>query len=175
MQTTQHTFSKQLRRFIMLALLTMVAPVMAADMNSGILKGFDGSFHTLDEYTGKGQWTIVMLWASYCPACNAEAKQYEKFHTAHKDRDARMLGVSLDGMGDKDDAEKFIERHKITFPNLIEEPMKVAKLYENLTGKEWLGTPSFLVFSPDGELRAAQVGAVPTQVIESFIAKEGGK
>ena len=175
MQYTLDTFGKQARRLMMLAMLIFALPAISADMGGGILRGFDGSFHTLDEYTGKGQWTVVMLWASDCHACNAEAKQYVKFHTAHKDKDARMLGVSLDGMEKKAEAEEFVQRHKVSFPNLIEAPLKVAQLYENLTGQQWLGTPSFLVYSPEGELRAAQVGAVPTQIIESFIAKESEK
>jgi peroxiredoxin len=152
------------------ALLLATAPLHAAGM--GILKGFDGTFHTLDEYTGQGQWTVVMLWASYCPTCNAEAKEYVKFHEAHKDKDARILGVSLDGMDNKADAEAFIQRHGVTFPNLIEEPDTVINLYASLSGQNTFGTPSFLIFNPKGELRAAQVGAVPTSLIESFIEKE---
>jgi len=158
------------------ALLLLTAPValMAADVSAGILRGFDGSFHGLNEYTGQGKWTVVMLWASDCGVCNAEAKNYEKFHQAHKDRDATMLGVSLDGQAMKGEAEKFIQRHGVNFPNLIEEPERVAQLYTSLTGEPWIGTPTFLVYSPDGELRAAQVGAVSTDVIEAFMARESG-
>jgi peroxiredoxin len=175
MQIKQHLATNSRRMLTTLALVLVTTASLSADFGSGILKGFDGSFHALDEYTGKGQWTIVMLWASDCHACNAEAKQYVKFHKAHKDKDARMLGVSMDGMEKKDEAEKFVQRHNVSFPNLIEEPLKVAQLYENLTGQPWVGTPSFLVYAPTGELRAAQVGAVPTQIIESFIAKESAK
>lgn len=175
MQNRQDLTAKVTRMLTALALMLVATASMSADIGSGILKGFDGTFHTLDEYTGKGQWTVVMLWASDCHACNAEAKQYVKFHEAHKGKDARILGVSLDGMEKKAEAEKFVQRHNVTFPNLIEEPQKVAQLYTNLTGQSWVGTPSFLVYSPTGELRAAQVGAVPTQIIESFIAKESVK
>lgn len=155
--------------------LAMSTPAMAADITAGLLRGFDGSFHSLDEYTGKGKWTVVMLWASDCHACNAEAKQYVKFHKAHKDKNATILGVSLDGETKKADANKFIERHGVTFPNLIEEPGKIENMYASLSGQQWIGTPSFLIYSPTGELRAAQVGAVPTHIIESFIAKESVK
>lgn len=158
--------------FVLISFLSIPA---TAEVGGGLLKGFDGSFHALNEYTGKGKWTIVMLWASDCHACNAEAKQYVKFHKAHKDKDASILGVSLDGESNKIEAEKFIDRHGITFPNLIEESGKVEQLYTSLTGQPWIGTPTFLVYSPVGELRAAQVGAVPTQVIESFIAKESNQ
>ncbi|MBL1276002.1 MAG: TlpA family protein disulfide reductase [Ectothiorhodospiraceae bacterium] len=163
--------------FLSLLSLPVVAGVTGAtgNLSTGLLKDFDGSFHTLDEYTGKGQWTVVMIWASDCHACNVEAKQYVKFHQAHKDTDARILGISMDGMEKKQEAEKFIERHEVTFSNLIETPEKVEALYSSLTGQAFVGTPTFLIYSPTGELRAAQVGAVPTHIIESFIEKESGK
>ena len=156
-------------------LFAMLSPALAVDINAGLLKGFDGSIHSLNEYTGKGKWTVVMLWASDCHACNAEAKQYVKFHKAHKDKNATILGVSLDGAMKKAEANAFIERHGVTFPNLIDEPGKIENLYASLSGQRWIGTPSFLIYSPAGELRAAQVGAVPTNIIESFIDKESAK
>jgi len=137
-----------------------------------ILKNFDGTLHTLDEFTGKGKWAIVMIWASDCGVCNAEAKNYVKFNKAHKDKDAYILGISMDGDERQLDAEAFIDRHGVDFHNLIGEPDTVAGLYSSLTGRPWVGTPTFLLFNPAGELRAAQVGAVPPHIIESFMAKE---
>lgn len=164
--------TRQPARTLLLITLILMSGLAIAEYSTGMLRGFDGSIHSLDEYTGQGQWTVVMLWASDCSACNAEARSYEKFHQAHKDSDARILGVSLDGRGKKTDAEAFISRHGITFNNLIDEPESVASMYTDLTGKSWIGTPTFLLFSPIGELRAAQVGAVPVEIIEKFIAKE---
>jgi hypothetical protein len=45
-------------------------------------------------------------------------------------------------------------------------------MYQNLTGDTWVGTPSFMVYTPDGKLLGAQAGAVPVSVIESFIQRE---
>ena len=137
-----------------------------------LMKDFDGAYHSLDEYTGKGKWAVVMIWASDCQACNQEATNYVKFNKEHKEKDAFILGISTDGREKKAEAVKFIERHGVDFNNLIDEPGNVARLYSSLTGQPFVGTPTFLLFSPVGELRAAQVGAVPTEIIESFIAKE---
>ncbi len=138
---------------------------------------FQGQSHELSEYTGKGKWTIVMFWASDCHVCNAEAQEYVLFHDRHHDKDAAILGISLDGRLGKADALQFIERHMVDFPNLIGEPDVVAGMYMRLTGEPWLGTPSFLVYSPEGELRARQVGAVPAELLESFIERQsaGGR
>jgi hypothetical protein len=49
----------------------------------------------------------------------------------------------------------------------------VADWFTSLTGARWIGTPTFLIYAPDGELKAQQVGAVPTPIIEDFIKKSG--
>ncbi|HEC18060.1 MAG TPA: TlpA family protein disulfide reductase [Gammaproteobacteria bacterium] len=162
-------------RILALAAFWLTGTAIAAISGMGLLQDFDGNLHTLNDYTGKGKWTVVMIWASDCHVCNAEAENYDAFHRAHKDKDAVILGVTLDGSEKKPEAEKFIQRHKVSFDNLIGEPQTVMGLYTQLTGQPWVGTPTFLVYSPSGELRAAQVGAVPVKLIESFIEKESGK
>ena len=94
------------------------------------------------------------------------------FHDQHHDRQAGVLGITLDGEAGKSEALGFIERHMVDFPNLIGEPEVVARLYTDLVGEPWLGTPSFLVFAPDGKLRARQVGAVPAELLEAFIERQ---
>jgi peroxiredoxin len=135
-----------------------------------LLQDFNGKSHKLSEYTGKGKWLIVMIWASDCHICNAEVKNYITFHKKHKDKDASILGISVDGWEFKDKAEGFIKKHNVNFPNLIAAPIVVDHLYELQTGKNLFGTPSFLVYSPSGELKAEQSGAVPTNLIEEFIS-----
>jgi len=127
---------------------------------------------SIADYTGKGKWLVVMLWASDCHVCNQEAHQYIKFHQDRVNKDAQVLGISLDGVAKKNDAQEFIKRHQVNFPNLIGEPEKIATMYQELTGDTWIGTPSFMVYTPKGELLGAQAGAVPVPVIESFIERE---
>ncbi|MBT8428851.1 MAG: hypothetical protein KJN79_02970, partial [Gammaproteobacteria bacterium] len=65
----------------------------------------------------------------------------------------------------------FIERHDLPYPNLIGEPGMVSLYYASLTQESLRGTPTFLIFDPDGELAAAQAGAVSPEAINRFIAK----
>ena len=160
------------RRILSLWMAFLLVLVIGPAYATTYLKDFDGAIHSLDEYTGQGKWAIVMIWASDCQACNQEAENYVKFNKKHKDNDAFILGISTDGREKKAEAVKFIKRHGVDFDNFIDEPENVARLYQGLTGQPFVGTPTFLLFSPSGELRAAQVGAVPTDIIESFIAKE---
>ena len=160
--------SRWLRGVLLLIILTgLSVPVYALG-----LVDLDGHPRDLDEFTGQGKWTVVMFWASDCPVCNAEAHEYVLFHDQHQETQAGVLGITLDGEVGRARALQFIERHMVDFPNLIGEPGAVAGLYTQLTGEPWLGTPSFLVFAPDGRLRARQVGAVPAKRIEAFIERE---
>ena len=133
------------------------------------LKSIAGKETSLESHLGKGKWKVVILWASDCHACNQEAEQYIQFHEANKDKNIEVLGISLDGAAKLDDAKDFIKRHDVTFPNLIGEFKQVAAMYESLSGGQWLGTPTILIFDPAGELKAAQPGAVPVGLIEEFI------
>ena len=58
---------------------------------------FEGRSRDLSEFTGQGQWTVVMFWASDCHVCNAEAQEYVTFHDQHHDKQAAILGITLDG------------------------------------------------------------------------------
>ena len=139
------------------------------------LTDFKGNPATIESYAGKGKWLLVMFWASDCHICNKEAHEYVDFHFTHSDKDATVLGVSIDGKENFKAAQNFIKKHSVDFPNLIGEPEAVTAAYSKFAKSRWVGTPSFLLFNRQGELKAAQVGAVPPTVIEDFIAESEKK
>lgn len=145
--------------------------ILATSAHAGGLTDFNGTPKSFADYTGNGKWLVVMFWASDCHVCNKEAHEYVAFHSKHKDTDATVLGISSDGLDNKAAAQRFIDEHKVNFPNLIGSLEDVAALYYETIGDFWVGTPTFLIFDPDGKIRAAQVGAVPTAILEDFISQ----
>ena len=139
------------------------------------LKDFDGKPHKVEEYTKKGKWLIVMIWASDCHVCNKEAVHYVALHERQKNKNISLLGISIDGWDNILDAEAFVDRHKITFPNLIGSLERVETVFRHYTGGELTGTPTFLIFSPDKKPFAAQAGAVPVAIIEQLIVDNAKK
>lgn len=137
-----------------------------------ILENFAGQPQTIGQYAEKGKWLVVMIWASDCQVCNKEVHNYVAFHEAHKNKDATVLGISMDGAEKKQDAQAFLKRHKVSFPSLIGEPEVVAGVFQDITNDNFRGTPTFLVYGPDGAIRGQQAGAVPTEIIESFMKRE---
>ena len=164
-----------LKKFTLLSLLTIFFLPLTVSAEINGFQDFSGKQKTFESHVGKGKWLVVMMWASDCHICNREAHQYVDFHMFHSDKDATVLGVSIDGESRKTEAEGFIKKHNVDFPNLIAEPATVARLFYESTGQNFSGTPTFLVYSPEGELKAAQAGAVPAEIIEDFIQKNSVK
>jgi len=136
------------------------------------LENFAGKPQTIGQYATKGKWLIVMIWAHDCPVCNKEVHNYVDFYNAHKNKDATVLGISIDGAEKKADAQDFLKRHKVNFPSLIGEPEVVAQIYQDVTNDYFRGTPTFMIYGPNGEIRAADAGAVPVKLIESFMKRK---
>jgi len=153
---------------LMFAVLALIA---TASVQASVLMHFDGRPASIEEYAGKGKWLVVMIWASDCHVCNQEVENYDLFHSAHMDKDATVLGISIDGKQGLDDARAFVARHRVAFPNLIGEPDAVTEMFTGLTGVSWVGTPTFLIYNPKGKLVVQQIGAVPVELIESFIKR----
>lgn len=134
------------------------------------LRDLQGNITTFGAQQVSGEWTVVMIWAADCHVCNEESGQYSGFHQAHSGTDARVLGISIDGKERLADARAFVDRNGVIYPNLIGDLQTVTQWYQVETGENFIATPTFVLFGPDGEVRAAQPGAVPPSAIEEFIS-----
>jgi len=153
---------------IFILLLVLLLPSTAyASAPQLSLKDMDGIEQPLNQYIGKGKWTVLVIWAEDCEACNAEIENYDFFHEEHKKLNAQILGVSVDGWDKIKLARDFVKRHGLSFPNLVIEPDMNEIL--KLGGESFVGTPTIYIYSPDGQIVAAQAGAVPVNIIEDFI------
>jgi len=162
------TLALQRHRILSIYLGVLLISLATQVWSDDLLRNLEKGSNSLEEFTGKGKWVVVKFWASDCHVCNQEAHQYVNFHEFRKDKDAVMLGVSLDGRN-IEAAREFIGRHQVSYPNLITDLSNGTQLYSHLSGQSWIGTPSFLIFDPSGVLRAQQAGAVPAELIERFI------
>lgn len=154
-------------------LVTVILVLFIAVLSNQVLaelKDFSGKTRTVNDYLAKDKWLVAILWASDCHVCNVEVEQYIQFHEDNKDKHIKMIGISLDGQARLEQAREFIKRHDVTYQNLIGEPDYVATMFESLTGGQWIGTPTILVYDPNGVLQAAQPGAVPVELIQEFIS-----
>ena len=166
---THHFPGRSAPAHLLAVLLLLVS--LATQAGSPLFQNLGSdAFETVDDHGGQGKWLVVMVWASDCEICKTEVAAYQRFHERHWQTTASVLGLTLDGSAGMQQALDFVRQHRLTFDNLIGEPEAVMSYFQILTGTGWIGTPSFLVFGPQGELMAKQVGALTPDVIEQFIA-----
>ncbi len=137
------------------------------------LSDMQGNEKRFTDLLSKKKWTVFEVWASDCPAC-PDAVFYMKNLKQRYSHKVKLIGISVDGdHGDKGKtmAEAFITRHQLTFPTLLGRTVEVDNFLYNYN-EDLYGTPSLLIFDPEGALRGIEVGAIISQDVIDFIEQE---
>ncbi len=127
----------------------------------------EGQEDKISHYLGKGKWTVVEIWESNCGACRMHMPDMVKFDG--KLDNVQLLGVSLDTQEGVKKAKAFIAEYKIEFPTLISNSVEINSWMEQKIRENLLGTPTFIIFNPEGKLAATQPGIVATASLERYI------
>jgi hypothetical protein len=165
-----------------LLLVLVVNPVSASEENrqasvTGIpvpfsgLVTIEGDALTQGPGVGQGRWTLVMIWVTNCHICREQKPKISAFHDARKHRDAEVFGIAMDGAGKLSKVKKFIDKYGVTFPTFVGDMMSVMKDYEKLTNEPFQGTPTYLLFNPEGELKGNNPGPITIASLERFIER----
>ena len=149
---------------VLMALMLNTAHATAPELT---LPDLEGRSHTLNEYIGHGKWVVMVFWMHDCKICASEIHHLQAFHAAHADKDAIVLGISIDGTDRVKDARRFAAKHKLTFPNLLTEPDFDA--LQKFGGGKFMGTPTQYFYDPVGRLVARKIGPISRADIEGFI------
>ena len=158
--------------YALLVLLIAVSSLSRADVSME-LRALDGEYVNLNQYIGNGNWVLVMLWATDCAICKREKPAISAFHDKHRHKDALVLGVALDGYDKIAEIRRYLVEHKPSFPTLVGNIARVSVDYRMLTSESLRGTPTYLLFSPAGELLGNNPGPVRPAAVEAFMARRG--
>ncbi|UCC15794.1 MAG: peroxiredoxin [Gammaproteobacteria bacterium] len=112
------------------------------------LQDQNGDWHTLEQY--RGQWVAVYFYPKDdTPGCTTEACNFRDNIFAFRERNAVILGVSLD---DVESHQAFAEKYSLPFSLLSDPEAEVADAYgvvTNLGITKFAKRQSFLI-APDG-------------------------
>jgi len=145
--------------------------LFSQSVNGMAFNDFSGKSANLNEYIGKGKWTVVVFWSYSCGICRRETPALTQFHLKHHKKDAQVIEVSIDGAKNKHKAEVFMQESAMGFKSYIAELASLAADFYRITGEGFRGTPSFLLYNPKGELLGMQTGPVRIEALENFMAK----
>lgn len=163
-----------LKRLIFsLTVMMFAAGTVSAEGEASVfnLKTMQGSDTKLDQWVGKGKWTLVMFWALDCPVCERNKPAIVEFHQKHKDGNAQVVGISIDGMDNAAEIQNKLNKEPLGFPNYVAELGLMAVNYQMAAEESFRGTPTYWFFSPDGELKAVNPGPVRLEALESYMAR----
>lgn len=114
----------------------------------------EGNTVTLAELKGK-RVVLYFYPRDNTPGCTKEACAFRDNYDAYQAKDVVVLGVSAD---DAKSHQKFIAKHDLPFPLLVDEDAQVATAYgsyglKKFMGKEYMGiSRSTFVIDPEGTL-----------------------
>jgi thiol-disulfide isomerase/thioredoxin len=98
----------------------------------------------------KGKIVYVDFWASWCGPCRQSLPLYEALYQRLSTQDFEILAVNLDE--DLKDAERFLKRHPVSYPVLLDPSGDSAKKWSVLA------MPSSYLVDSDGNLAYIYTG-----------------
>ena len=103
----------------------------------------------------KGQWTVLNLWATWCPPCVNELPSLQKLADAYQGKGLRVLAVSIDSSTDVAALQEQMQRHKL-------DKLSVARNWDDkaeVTTALWPeGLPVTYLIDPQGRVVASMMG-----------------
>lgn len=127
------------------------------------LRNLKGNLEGLDDHSGKV--IIVNFWATWCVPCVKEMPSFENLYRRYRSQGLTLLAVSLD-KGDPTKVQEFADKHKLSFPILLDTEGVAEKLYPSFS------IPFTYVIDKQGRVVARVDGAKNWESSETFEAVE---
>jgi thioredoxin-dependent peroxiredoxin len=128
----------------------------------------DGSSVSLKDYQGK--WVVLYFYPKdQTPGCTREAHNFQADQTKYSERNAVVLGVSLDSV---DSHKKFCAKEGLNFKLLADTDHKVANLYGSLSnfGVVKFAARHTFIIDPQGRIAKTYTSVDPARHSEEVLA-----
>ncbi len=127
------------------------------------LRNLKGNLEGLDDHSGKV--IVINFWATWCVPCVREMPSFESLYRRFRSKGLTILAVSLD-KGDSKKVQEFVDKHRLSFPILLDTNGVAEKLYPSFT------IPFTYVVDKLGRVVARVDGAKNWESPETFLAVE---
>lgn len=105
---------------------------------------YDGATHKLSDYVGKGKYTLVDFWASWCGPCMRKMPHLKEIYAQYAPKGLEVLGVAV--WDEPDNSLAKIEQLELPWKQIINAQAVPTDLYGIL------GIPCIMLFAPDGTI-----------------------
>jgi peroxiredoxin len=97
---------------------------------------------------------IVYFWATWCPLCRKETKDFVELTKTYKGKDLQIIGISLDKRGESA-VLRFMDKMQINYPIAMATP-KVKADFGPITG-----IPAIFIIDKKGNIVKKKLGYIP--------------
>jgi thioredoxin-dependent peroxiredoxin len=155
--------------FVPRLLSRSVKPAEGSIAPDFILPSQEGSSVSLKDYRGK--WVVLYFYPKdQTPGCTREAHNFQADQAKYVERNAVVLGVSLDSV---DSHKKFCTKESLNFKLLADTEHKVTDSYGSLTN---LGVAKFaarntFLIDPNGKIAKVYTGVDPAKHSAEVLAE----
>ncbi len=105
---------------------------------------YDGKVQKLSDYVGKGHYTLVDFWASWCGPCIRQTKVIKELYNKYKGKGLEVVGVAV--WDEPENTLKAIKSHGLEWPCI----MNAQTIPTDLYGIS--GIPCIILIDPEGKI-----------------------
>ena len=105
---------------------------------------YDGKTSRLSDYVGRGKYTLVDFWASWCGPCIRETKVIKELYEEYGPKGLDVLGVAV--WDEPANTLRAIEQHELPWPQILNGQTIPTDLYGIA------GIPCIILFDPEGNI-----------------------
>jgi thiol-disulfide isomerase/thioredoxin len=111
----------------------------------------------------RGGPALINLWATWCAPCRAETPFLQEIHEEYGPRGLQVVGLSMDGEGNRDGVEAFIEEFEVTYTMVHDFRAEAMDLFHTI------GLPATFLLDAEGRFQVIRLGPV-SETDREFLA-----
>jgi peroxiredoxin len=145
--------------------LTLLAPDKRP--TPGPLRGKTVDGGTVDVAAYKGHAVVLNVWGSWCPPCQAEARDVQAASQQLAGDGVKFLGINVRETGGVSAAQAFQRTYGITYPSLYDENSDYLLALRGVVAANAI--PSTVVLDPQGRVAARFSGRITTTTLVDVV------
>lgn len=157
-----------LKSFSRAAKLFAFAAMLHTGASHAAMSDIYGNPSELNNHVGKGKWLVVKVWRSDCGICMST--MHETNSAQYIIPNTEIIGVSLDGNANV--ANQALRRVRVNFKNLVSNTHEFNRYIKRSTRRNIIGFPTYMIYAPNGKLKAMQTGDVKPSELRRYISRQ---